>query len=315
MAMDSRYLLAATFKLAGDNMSYRSLLPASFSNEESVNAFDGSFYSYIRDMAISLNMMIETDPGNAQIGVLAKHLSEAMRDRKYLNTQENAFAMLALGKLAVKANQSQVTAEVRADGRKIGEYKDGNLVITKDIAGKDIKIVTKGTGNLYYYWEMEGLSADGKYKEEDSYLKARKTFYDKNGRELSGTDFKQNDLVIVKIALSTTDNSTVENVVITDLLPAGFEIENPRLSESADMEWIKNNSAPQHYDIRDDRINLFCTATGNVKYFYYMVRAVSKGNFRMGPVSADAMYNGEYHSYNGGGMIRVTEKGKNSNIQ
>jgi hypothetical protein len=91
-------------------------------------------------------MMIETDPDNPQIGVLAKHLSEAMRGRRYLNTQENAFAMLALGKLAVKANQSQISAEVRAGDRKIGDYKDGNLVITKDIAGKDIKIVTKGTG-------------------------------------------------------------------------------------------------------------------------------------------------------------------------
>jgi alpha-2-macroglobulin len=27
----------------------------------------------------------------------------------------------------------------------------------------------------------------------------------------------------------------------------------------------------------------------------------------MGPVSADAMYNGEYHSYNGAGMIRVIQ--------
>jgi alpha-2-macroglobulin len=315
MAMDSRYLLAASFKLAGDNMSYRALLPASFSNEESVNAFDGSFYSYIRDMAIALNMMIETDPDNSQVGVLAKHLSDAMRSKKYLNTQENAFALLALGKLAVKANQSNITAEVRAGNKKIGDYKDGNLVLTKDVAGKEIQIATKGTGSLYYYWEMEGLSADGSYKEEDSYLKVRKSFYDRNGNQLAGNNFKQNDLVVVKIALSTTDNSTVENVVITDLLPAGFEIENPRLSETADMAWIKNNSAPQHYDIRDDRINLFCTATGGVKYFYYMVRAVSKGSFRMGPVSADAMYNGEYHSYNGGGMINVSEKGRNNNMQ
>ncbi|MFL5731370.1 MAG: alpha-2-macroglobulin family protein, partial [Cytophagaceae bacterium] len=315
LAMDSKYLLAASFKMAGDNMSYRALLPASFSNEESVNAFDGSFYSYIRDMAISLNMMIETDPNNPQIGVLAKHLSEAMRNKEYLNTQENSFALLALGKLAMKANQSNITAEVRAGNKKVGDYKDGNLILTKDIAGKDIQIVTKGTGSLYYYWEMEGLSADGKYKEEDSYLKVRKTFFDKNGREISGANFKQNDLVVVRLALSTLDNSTVENVVITDLLPAGFEIENPRLSETADMDWIKNNSSPQHFDIRDDRINLFCTANGSIRYFYYMVRAVSKGSFRMGPVSADAMYNGEYHSYNGGGMINVSEKGKNNNIQ
>ena len=29
------------------------------------------------------------------------------------------------------------------------------------------------------------------------------------------------------------------------------------------------------------------------------------GVYHMGPVSADAMYNGEYHSYNGAGVIRV----------
>jgi len=41
--------------------------------------------------------------------------------------------------------------------------------------------------------------------------------------------------------------------------------------------------------------------------FYYTVRAVSPGTFKMGPVSADAMYNGEYHSYWGGGVVRVVQ--------
>jgi uncharacterized protein YfaS (alpha-2-macroglobulin family) len=39
--------------------------------------------------------------------------------------------------------------------------------------------------------------------------------------------------------------------------------------------------------------------------YYYAVRAVSPGNYKMGPVSADAMYNGEYHSYKGAGIIKV----------
>ena len=57
--------------------------------------------------------------------------------------------------------------------------------------------------------------------------------------------------------------------------------------------------------MRDDRLNLFTTATGKPKSFYYMARAVSKGTFKLGPISADAMYNGEYHSYNGAGVMRV----------
>ena len=73
------------------------------------------------------------------------------------------------------------------------------------------------------------------------------------------------------------------------------------------MEWIKDDAIPLAMDIRDDRINLFVNAYNIVQNYYYTVRAVSPGVLKMGPVSADAMYNGEYHSYNGGGMIKVVE--------
>ena len=305
LALDSRYLLASTYQILGDQASARTLLPAAFEGEKSVNSFGGSFYSYTRDMAISLNALIDSDPNNPQVGILAQHLSKQMKEQRYLSTQERAFAFIALGKIAKKVNESNITGEITADGKSVGSYKGGTLVLTKNLAGSTIEIAAKGTGALYYFWEIEGLSVDGKVKEEDNFIRVRKTFYDRNGRLMSGTTFDQNDLVVVKITIATTDKSSVDNVVITDILPAGFEIENPRLSESADMQWIKDNSTPEHFDIRDDRINLFTAVTGSVKSYYYVVRAVSKGSFIMGPVSADAMYNGEYHSYNGAGVIRV----------
>ena len=60
----------------------------------------------------------------------------------------------------------------------------------------------------------------------------------------------------------------------------------------------------------DDRIHFFVdvhSTTYKPQTYYYAVRAVSPGNYKMGPVSADAMYNGEYHSYNGAGVIRITQ--------
>ena len=95
--------------------------------------------------------------------------------------------------------------------------------------------------------------------------------------------------------------------MITDLLPAGFEIENPRTKDIPGMDWIKDGYSPTALDVRDDRINLFVNSEKLRQNYYYAVRAVSPGVFKMGPVSADAMYNGEYHSYNGGGMIKVLE--------
>ncbi|MDB5274376.1 MAG: hypothetical protein JWO58_2743 [Chitinophagaceae bacterium] len=305
LAVDSKYLLACTYLLLGDNGSFRTLLPSGLDNERSVNSFSGNFYSYIRDMGISLNILIDTDPNNVQIGVLAKHLSDQIKNKKYLNTQEMAFAFIALGKLAKKANESNVTATITADGKVVGQFSKNNLVLSNNVLGKNINIKTSGSGSLYYFWEGEGLSATGEVKEEDKYIKIRKMFFDRNGNVISSNQFKQNDLVIVRLTLNTEDQSTVNNVVITDILPAGFEIENPRLSEQSEIPWIKDNTIPEYFDIRDDRINLFTAATRETKNYYYVVRAVSKGQFKMGPASADAMYNGEYHSYSGARTIVV----------
>jgi len=49
------------------------------------------------------------------------------------------------------------------------------------LKGTNIEIETKGNGRLYYFWQAEGISASGAYKEEDSYLKVRKRFYDRFG--------------------------------------------------------------------------------------------------------------------------------------
>jgi hypothetical protein len=316
LAIDSKYLLGTAYLLMGDNGSYRSLLPNAFAGEKSEPAFGGSFYSFVRDEAIALNALLDTDPQNVQVPVMAKHLSDAMKRNQWFSTQETAFALLAFGKIAKKTANSNITATILANGQNVATYKGEDLTLNTGIANKNISITTTGNGNLYYFWQAEGLTTSNLVEESDNFLKVRKSFYDRNGRKLSGTTFYQNDLVVVKLELATTDGNNVENVVITDMLPAGFEIENPRIAELPNMTWATANASyPDYLDIRDDRINLFATASGQVKTFYYVVRAVSTGEFRMGPVSADAMYNGDYHSLNGSGTIRVLSRKSNEIIE
>jgi uncharacterized protein YfaS (alpha-2-macroglobulin family) len=305
LAIDSRYLLAGAFLLMGDQASYKGILPkSSFSDEQSVPITDGSFCSYIRDEGIALNTLLEVDPDNKQIPIMARHLSEEMKHRRYLSTQENVFALLAFGKIAKRNIAANATATISVGGKTIGSAGDNTFITTKDIAGRQVNI-SASDGTMYYFWSLEGLSIDGKFVQEDNFLKVRKVFLNRNGQQITGTNFKQNDLIVVKIMLSSTHNDIVYNVAITDMLPAGFEIENPRVGTVPELTWIKDNTAPEHLDIRDDRINIFTTASGKETAYYYLVRAVSKGSYMMGPVSADAMYNGEYHSYNGSGVVRI----------
>ena len=308
LALDSRYLLSAAYAIAGDKKSFTAMLPSSFAGEESVAQTGGSYYSDVRDEAIALNALISVDPGNAQVPVMAKHVGDKLKTRYWLSTQERAFAFLALGKLAKSANNSTATAEIKVDGKTIAKVDGGQWRGDKNaLKGTKIEIATKGSGPLYYFWNAEGISASGAYKEEDNYLKVRKRFYDRFGNSLSSTTFKQNELIIIGITLERSFSTPIENVVITDLLPAGFEIENPRTKEIPGMDWIKDASYATALDVRDDRIHFFVDAYNNKQTYYYAVRAVSPGQYKMGPVSADAMYNGEYHSYNGAGVIRVVQ--------
>ncbi len=309
LTLDSKYLLSAAYALSGQTKQAKDVLPPAFEGEKPNNSFGGSFYSYIRDEALSLNVLMDIDPNNSQVGIMAKQLSEQLKNAYYLNTQENAFSLLALGKIARMSNNTNATANIAANGKAITNTTGANINIdTKQYINTSLQLSVKGTGNYYYFWETNGITSDGSYIQEDKYLKVRRTFLDRNGNEISSNNFHQNDLVIVRLTLQSQYNSDIDNVVITDMLPAGFEIENTRLTEMPDIKWITNPAQPDYTDIRDDRILLFTTATDAQKNFYYMVRAVSPGVYQLGPVQADAMYNGAYHSYNGAGTVTVSDK-------
>lgn len=310
LSLDCKYLLAGAYALTGDTRKFKEIVPEAFEGEKAVATFGGSFYSFIRDEAIALNVLLEVDPENSQVGTMAKHLSDQLRTQRYLNTQERSFGFLAMGKIARKAATSNISGTIKVDGKEVGTFKNNTLVVSSaKLKGKDITFTTEGSGNAYYFWESEGITKDGSYLEEDSYISIRKRFYDRNGSSITSNEFTQNDLVLVELAISGLTENYIENVAISDILPAGFEIENPRLTTlPPGMDFPHERYTPDYIDIRDDRINMFVGVNSYTRYYYYLVRAVSPGEFKMGPVGADAMYNGEYHSYSGGGTIKIVRK-------
>ncbi len=313
LSLDGQYLLSAAFMLSGQKEKALQVLPPKFEGEKSESVFGGSFYSYIRDKAISLNALLDTDPNSSQVAELSKQLSEDLLTQPYLNTQERSFGFLALGKIARKAASTKATAAITGKGKTLGTSNGEPLKIDLKNnlgANADLQLKVSGTGNFYYFKEVSGISADGSIVEEDKYMSVRRTFYTKEGKPITDFNFKQNDLIVVKISIQGQYKSAIENVVITDMLPAGFEIENTRLNQMGQMKWVENAQnayTPDYTDVRDDRINLFTTVTSNARSFYYMVRAVSPGTYKLGPVQADAMYNGMYHSYHGASTVRISE--------
>ena len=63
LAEDSKFLLACTQSLLGNQRAFRELLPTQFGSQRPTHrALDGSFYSLIRDEGLVLNALVSTDP-------------------------------------------------------------------------------------------------------------------------------------------------------------------------------------------------------------------------------------------------------------
>src|SRR6185295_8971696 len=88
-----------------------------------------------------------------------------------------------------------------------------------------------------------------------------RTYYTLDGKKVnlasaSGgeAELKQNDRLVVVLKVASPD--TGGRILVVDRLPAGLEIENPRLVDSGDiktLDWLKTTVKPEHTDFRDDR--------------------------------------------------------------
>lgn len=86
-------------------------------------------------------------------------------------------------------------------------------------------------------------------------------------------------------------------MVIVDILPAGFEIENTRLASRGKIKvkYIENLDVA-YEDIRDDRLILFSSKCSGKLYYSYTLRATTEGIFTVPQIFAEAMYNPEKFS-------------------
>src|SRR5690606_25901846 len=105
----------------------------------------------------------------------------------------------------------------------------------------------------------------------------------------------------------------VDNIAVVDRLPAGLEIENPRLGRSEAITWLPEDDVmfkPEYTDIRDDRIQIFGTMgyrylSPLTQKYYYVARAVTAGQFNIPPAKVELMYDGEKYDYTEYGSMKI----------
>ena len=100
-------------------------------------------------------------------------------------------------------------------------------------------------------------------------------------------------------------------VMVTDYLPAGFEIDNPHLVSSGDagaLPWSADAVDPVSAEFRDDRFTAAFDRRADDRAVFtvaYAVRAVSPGRYVLPQASVEDMYRPDRFGHTGTGTIDV----------
>src|SRR2546421_4259678 len=144
----------------------------------------------------------------------------------------------------------------------------------------------------------------------DKGFSIQRLYYTLDGEPAEIGKVKQNERFAVVLKI-TEGQPTFGRIIVADYLPAGFEIDNPRLVSSGDtgtLSWIEDAKDPTHSEFRDDRFTAaFDRASGDKAVFTvaYVVRAVSPGKYVLPQAYVEDMYRPDRFGRTGVGTVEI----------
>jgi hypothetical protein len=116
-------------------------------------------------------------------------------------------------------------------------------------------------------------------------------------------------VVVLKV---TEPQPQFGRVIVADYLPAGFEIDNPRLvssGETGTLTWIADAVDPVSTEFRDDRFTAaFDRKQNPVFSVAYVVRAISPGRYVLPQAKVEDMYQPDRFGRTATDAIEISQK-------
>lgn len=260
--------------------------------------------SALRDAAALVTLAAEGGGPRPTIINAVQRIEAARGLTPYTSTQENAWLVLAARALAREG--IKVSLDVA------GEPQNGPLYRTfrpAELGGGPVKVTNKGDTALQAVVSVTGAPLVAE-PPADNGFKIERTYYTLGGEKVDIAKVKQNQRFAVVLKV-TEPQPKFGRVIIADYLPAGFEIDNPRLVSSGDtgtLSWIEFAAEPVHSEFRDDRFGAaFERRPGAAATFAvaYVVRAVSPGRYVLPQAYVEDMYRPDRFGRTGAGTVEI----------
>ena len=158
--------------------------------------------------------------------------------------------------------------------------------------------------------DWEGVPLRGQVGDEEGRIKLSVQWLDEDGMPISPDTLAQGTAFWGRIRVENrSPHHGLEEVALTQLLPAGWEVESPRLAAGSRPAWMKKwrLNAEEYLDVRDDRVDWFFDLPrgGRPLDFALKLNAVTRGTFALPPTQVEAMYDRDFRTRKAGGTVVV----------
>ena len=243
--------IAAALAMVGDKAradnAYLAALDA-IAPQPKLDLGRADFGSALRDAAALVTLASEGRAPQKTIDDAVLRIDAARTLAASTSTQENAWLVLAARALAKQLNS--ISLNVNGETRQGALYRN----LRPDDLASSYAVQNNGDGNVQAVVSVSGSPLTPEPAAESGF-KIERSYHTLAGEAADPSKARQNQRFVVVLKV-TEPQPQFGRVIVADYLPAGFEIDNPRLvssGETSTLDWIADGVEPVNSEFRDDR--------------------------------------------------------------
>ena len=301
--------IAAALAMVGDKERADNIYLAALNAISPQPKFDlgrADFGSALRDAAALVTLASEGKAPQKTIDDAVLRIDAARSLSSSTSTQEDAWLVLAARTVTKQLNA--ISLAVNGEPRQGALYRS----LRPDDLASPLAVANQGEGNVQAVVSVSGAPLTPEPAAEDGFRIERK-YYTLDGEPADPGKSRQNQRFVVVLKM-TEPQPQFGRVIVADYLPAGFEIDNPRLvssGETGTLAWITDAVEPVNSEFRDDRFSAAFDRKQDSSPVFgvaYVVRAVSPGRYVLPQAKVEDMYRPDRFGRTATGNIEIAPR-------
>lgn len=300
-------MLAAAFHVAGQADAAADLADRAKPEFKAYRDDSVTFGSDFRDKALAARALIQmARPDKAR--ALVADVGRTLGSDLWLSTQETSFGLMALAAFYGSAEVKPFRYRFAWDADKAIDVESSAPFDRREYAafplkGRTLTVTNTEATTLYVGISRRGVPEAGVETPSSEGLSVDVRMRDMKMNGMAIDKVTQGLDLVAEVRVKNLTSNRLQNLVLTHLVAAGFQIKNPRFAGEGGAA-----AAVDYQDIRDDRVyTYFGLGAGEERVFQVVLNASYRGRYYQPGLAVEAMYDAGLHANTKGQWVEIVQ--------